>query len=139
MLNFKKLFKSKKGTSSVEIIVWFSIAFVLLTIFFVMSSMFSSNENISNTQNNTLVSQESIDKNNADQVLNDIQEKEPITQNIVINNIVKEDNNNFLKDINMNIISDIISTVLIATAGFLIGKFSRKKKVKLSKKEEFKI
>lgn len=139
MLNFKKLFKSKKGASSVEIIVWFSIAFVLLTIFFVMSSMFSSNENISNTQNNTLVSQESIDKNNADQVLNDIQEKEPITQNIVINNIVKEDNNNFLKDINMNIISDIISTVLIATTGFFIGKFSNKKKVKLSKKEEFKI
>lgn len=133
MLNLKKLFKSKKGASSVEIIVWFSIAFVLLTIFFMMSSMSSSNGNISNTQNNTLVSQEYIDKNNADQVLNDVTEKEPITQNIIINNIVKEDKNNFFKDINMNIISDIISTGLIATVGFLIGKFSRKKKVKLSK------
>lgn len=135
----RSLFKSNKGSSNVEVIVWISIVFVLSTVVYTMSSIFLSDENISDTQNHTVVNEESINKNNTDKILNNVKEKEPVTQNIVINNIVKDDNNNFLKDVNINIIADIVSTVLIATVGFFIGKFSRKKKVKLSKKEGFKI
>lgn len=132
MMYWEKILKNNKGASSIEIVAWFSIIYILLVMgFLIIPKIFSSDDIVSNAQNHTVISDKSINKNNADEILNNIKEKEPTTQNIVINNIVKEDSSNFLKDVNVNIISDIIATSLIAIAGFFIGKFSKAKTVKL--------
>lgn len=115
------------------------IALFFILIIFIISicdfSKFLDDKYGPNNQSYTIATEESIDKNNTNGILNNLKEKEnikePVTQNIVIYNILKEDNNNFLKDININIIVDITATVLIATTGFFIGKFFKKKKVKL--------
>ena len=125
MKSLKNIFKSKKGSSTLGFIALLSLA--LFLIFWTISF----DEPTLSNQNHTVVSEMSIDENTTKEALNTLKEKEPTTQNIVINNIVKDKNEDFLHDFNLNIISDLASTALIGIIGFFIGKLSKKKKLKI--------
>lgn len=128
MAYLKNILKSKKGASNFESIVWFSIVFVISAMFWTLLPTIFSNEQTSSNQNHTIVSEISIDENTTEEVLNIVEEKEPVTQNIVINNIVKDKNESFLHDFNLNLLADLASTALVGVIGYFVGRFAKKRK-----------
>lgn len=147
MQKIHNLFKSKTGASGVEIIVWFSVALVLLTIslLFMPSNLRGEFTDNSTTNEQTIVNKAPIDQSNINNSIinksegySEPEKKESIVQNVTINNIVKDNNDSFWADFNTNLLSDLTSTILIGILSFFAGMFMkniRSKKLKQLDKE----
>lgn len=136
MGKLKYLLKNKKGASNVEIIVWISIVLALGVEIFTIGAPLLNTPNTSIKTDNiehTMVSETPIKED----TLNTLDENKTNTQNITINNIVKDKNDSFLNNLNLNLLSDLISTIIVSIVGFFFGVFIKSrniKKVKITKK-----
>lgn len=146
MQKLHNLLKNKTSASDVEIIVWFTVLFVIATILFLFRPSNLKGELVDNstTIEQTIVNTEPIDHSNvSNNIINNeeyikSEKKEPIVQNVTINNIVKDKDDNFWANFNINLLSDFTATVLVGILSFFAGMFMknrRSKKLKQLDKE----
>lgn len=146
MQKLHNLLKNKTGASDVEIIVWFTVFFVICTILFLFrpSNLKGELVNNSTTTEQTIVSSEPIDHSNVSNAIINNEEyvkpekKEPTVQNVTINNIIKDKDDNFWSNFNINLLSDFTATALVGILSFFAGMFMknrRSKKLKQLDKE----